>query len=195
MQVPIDDQHRPHQVRTIPSFPHAIPHTCNRSEQPVSNTRCMCAMKPACFKYDMLESNRNWTDVRKVHVPMAMSVTGTACFPQQIHVFITFNLYCVYINIDCAQPEHKKWCIKCMQVPIDDQHRPHQVRTTPSFTRAIPHTCNQSEQLVSNTRCMCAIKAACIQYDMHGSNRNWTDVRKVHVPMAMNVTGTTCFPQ
>ena len=108
---------------------------------------------------------------------MCMYVTGTARFPQQLHVFITFDLYCVHNNIDRVQPEHKQWCMNCMQVLLYHHHRPHQVRTTPSFPLAIPCICNQYEQPVSNKKCMCPMKSACFQYDMHVSNRHWTDAR------------------
>ena len=131
---------------------------------------------------------------------MCMYATRTACFPQQPHVFMTFDSYCVHNNIDCVQPEHKKWCIICMQVPLLWHHRPHQVRTTPSYPRAIPHTCNQHEQPVPNKKCMCPMKSSCFQYDMHLSNKNWTDATinsctNVHVcnTGSMFSTATTCF--
>ena len=65
-----------------------------------------------------------------------------------------------------------------MQVSLQWPHRPpHQVRTTSSFPRAIPHTCNHYEQPVPNKKCMCPMKSTCFQYDMHVFNTNWTDAK------------------
>ena len=94
---------------------------------------------------------------------MSMYVTGTASFPQQLHVFIAFNLYCVHNNIDSVQPKHKTWCINCVLVLPYHLHHPHQVRTTLSFSLAILHTCDQYEQPVSN-------KNACVQWNELASN-------------------------
>ena len=114
-------------------------------------------------------------------------------FSQQLHVFITFDLYCVHKNIHIVQPEHKKLCINCMQVLLYHHHRPHQVRTTPSFLFAIPYICNQYEQPVSNMKCMCPMKSACFQCDTHVSNRHWTDV-SINACTNVHVIGTATAP-
>ena len=137
-------------------------------------------------------SNRNWTDARQSACTNEHVCNRNCMFSTATGDFITFDL-CVHIIIDSVQPEHKKWCINCLQVRLYHHHRPHQVRTTPSFSLAIPHTCNQYEQPVSN-------KNVCVQWNQLASNmvcmcqiETGQTQEEVHVPMSMYVTGIACF--
>ena len=85
---------------------------------------------------------------------MCMYVTGTACFPQQLHVFIIFELHCVHNHIDCVQPEHKK----CASI----------VCRSPSTT------------ITATTRCA-QLHLFRLQYPTHAININSLYPKEMHV--------------
>ena len=149
----------------------------------VSNETSLLPMRYACVQQAL--------DRCKHKCMYQCSCNRHGMFPQQLQVGITFGLCSVHNNIHVFSLNTKNCAsIVCRSSSITTTV-PTKCAQLHPFRLQYPQ-CHEYVHPVSNKKCMCPMKPACFQCDMHVSNRHWTDA-SINASTNVHVRGIACF--